>query len=294
MTAPAKDAPGTDLPDTAAAGAGDADVAVALGGQAAAAEAPAGKPTGFGDLFGSALVGEPPVGDGVDDVYRRADLVRRRRLRRVVAGGAVTALLVAAVGYALTAAVIPATPHPGSVAPMAGPTPVVDPLLGAIASVTGPRGLRALPRQPASGEGWRQYSVVDQNSGRPRGLIEVSVYAAPGGLCFPVRSDPEACARPMRPGDDVEYARYTDDRDPDWQMHEAIARRLSDGRVVVVMATGERGTGNVDAGRPPLTAAETAGLAVDVRVSSAFDSSERCNGPDPACPVLKVPVPVVR
>jgi hypothetical protein len=273
VTAPAKDAR-----------------AAVLGDRAAAAEAPAT----FADLLGSALVGEPPVGDGVDDVYRRADLLRRRRLRRVVAGGAVTALLVATVGYALTVAVIPVTAHPRGAAPVAGPAPVVDPLLGAIVTVAGPRGLRALPRQPARGEGWRQYSVAAEKSGRPRGLIEVSAYAAPAGLCFPVRADPQACARPMRAGDDLEYARYTDDRDPDWQVHETIARRLSDGRVIVVMATGERGTGNAAAGRPPLTAAETARLAVDVRVSSAFDPSERCNGPDPACPVLKVPVPVAR
>jgi hypothetical protein len=253
--------------------------------------APDPDPDSLGDLLAGVLVGEPPIGDGVQDVYRRADVVRRRRLRRVVAGGAAAAMVVAAVGYALTAAVIPATQRP-STAPAAGPTPVVDPLLGAIVSDVGPRGLRALPREPARGEGWRQYAVVDQKSGRPRGLIEVSVYAAPDGLCFPVRADPDACARPLRAGGDLEYARYSDDRDPDWQVHQAIARRRSDGRVIAVMATGERGTGDAGAGRPPLTAAQTADLAVDVRVLSAFDPSERCNGPDPACPVLKVPVPV--
>ncbi|MEV6488096.1 hypothetical protein AB0M20_05560 [Actinoplanes sp. NPDC051633] len=279
MTAPAK--------DTGAVSAAEAEPEPSSSSGAAA-------PDRLGALLATVFVGEPPVGDGVDDVYRRADLIRRGRLRRVVAGGAVTALLVAAVGYALTAAVIPGTNHPGVAAPAPGPTPVVDPLLGAVASVIGPRGLRALPREPARGEGWRQYSVVDSRSGRPRGLIEVSAYAAPDGLCFPVRADADACAKPLRGGDDLEYTRYTDDRDADWQVHEAIARRLSDGRVIAVMATGERGTGDAAAGRPPLTAAETAGLAVDVRVSSAFDEGERCNGPDPACPVLKVPVPVGR
>jgi len=66
-------------------------------------------------------------------------------------------------------------------------------------------------------------------------------------------------------------------------LNKALAGQRPGGRVIAVMATGERGTGNTQAGRPPLTAAETAGLAVDVRVMSAFDPSESCNGPDPAC-----------
>ena len=42
--------------------------------------------------------------------------------------------------------------------------------------------------------------------------------------------------------DGIEYARYDDDQDVDWQVHQTIARRISDGRTVAVMATGERGT----------------------------------------------------
>jgi len=118
------------------------------------------------------------------------------------------------------------------------------------------------------------------------------VYAAPDGLCFPVLADPEACARPDRAGDDVEYVRYADDSDVDWQVHEAIARRRSDGRVVAVMATGERGTGDAVAGRPPLSPAQTAALAADPALMAAFHAEESCNGTDPACPVLKVAVTI--
>ena len=57
-------------------------------------------------------------------------------------------------------------------------------------------------------------------------------------------------------------------------------------------ATGARGTATAAAGRPPLTPLQTATLATDTRLMSAFDADEKCNGPDPACPLLKVPVPV--
>ena len=153
---------------------------------------------------------------------------------------------------------------------------------------------RVVPREPSRGEGWRQYTVLGRDSGRPRGLIEVSAYAAADGLCFPVLADPDACARPEHRGDDVEYVRYADDRDVDWQVNQTIARRLSDGRVIAVMATGERGTGDARAGRPPLTGLQTATAAADARLIAAFGADERCNGPDPACPLLNVRVPVDR
>lgn len=245
-----------------------------------------------GGLLAGVLLGEPPVGDGVAAVYRRAAKLRRRRVRRVVAAGLVSAAVVAAFGYALATAVIP-TPQlrKQAATPVAGPAPMVDPLLVALEPVLRDNGLRAVRREPSAGEGWRQYAVADARSGRPRGLIEVAAYLAPDGLCFPVLRDREACARPMGVGA-VEYVRYSEDRDVDWQVQEAIARRLSDGRVVAVMATGERGTGRRADGRPPLTAAQVARVAVDVRVMAAFDPDEQCTGPDAACPVLKVPVPV--
>lgn len=257
-------------------------------------EEPTGKSEAKGGLLAGVLIGEPPVGEGVAAVYRRAEKLRRRRVRRVVAAGLVSAVVVAAFGYALATAVIP-TPYlrmqPAT--PVAGPDPVVDPVLVTLEPVLRDNGLRAVRREPSAGEGWRQYAVADAKSGRPRGLIEVAAYLAPDGLCFPVLREREACARPMG-GGDVEYARYSDDRDVDWQVQEAMARRLSDGRVVAVMATGERGTGRRADGRPPLTAAQVARVAVDVRVMSAFDPDEQCTGPDAACPVLKVPVPTSR
>jgi hypothetical protein len=250
----------------------------------------------LGDLLAQVFDGEPPLGDGVDAVYRRAEVIRRRRLRAVVGAGAAAVVVIAAVGYGLTTAILPASPSrstggAGSSA-AAAPAPA-DPVLGVLRSVAADNNYRVVPREPSRGAGWRRYAVVSRDSGLPRGLIEVSAYAAPDGLCFPVLADAEACARPERRGDDVQYVRYADDRDVDWQVNQAIARRLSDGRVIVVMATGERGTGSAAAGRPPLTGLQTATAAADARLIAGFGADERCNGPDPACPVLKVRVPVI-
>jgi hypothetical protein len=150
-----------------------------------------------------------------------------------------------------------------------------------------------VPREPSHGAGWRQYLVLAP-SGHSHGLIEISVYAAPGRLCFPVLADRSACARPERTAAGVEYARYAFDRDIDWQVNEAIARRGPDGRVVVVQATGERGTGSAQAGRPSLTGQLAANVAADPRMAAAFGVREVCTGPAPACPVLKVAVPIAK
>ena len=40
----------------------------------------------------------------------------------------------------------------------------------------------------------------------------------------------------------------------------------------------------------PLAGRQTAMLATDARLMAAFGVDESCNGPDPACPLLKVPV----
>ena len=287
----------TSAAPTPVASAGSASGAGAVegAGRAEAGDAGGEVDAGRGGLLAGVLVGEPPVGDGVAAVYRRAEKMRRRRVRKIVAAGMVSAAVVAGFGYALATAAIP-TPYQmrRQATPVVGPAPVVDPLLVALQPVLRDNGLKAVPREPGAGPGWRQYAVAHATTGRPRGLVEVAVYAAPDGLCFPLRNDREACARPMGDGGDMEYARYSDDGDVDWQVHEAIARRLSDGRVIAVMATGERGTGKRADGRPPLSAAQVAGVAVDVRVMSAFDPDEDCTGPDAACPVLKVPVPKAR
>jgi hypothetical protein len=163
--------------------------------------------------------------------------------------------------------------------------------MAVFAPVLGLSHLRMVPREPGRGDGWRQYLVLTA-SGRPHGVIEVSAYAAPGGLCFPVLADKSVCARPERASNTIEYVRYTFDRDVDWQVNEVIARRLPDGRTIVVQATGERATGTAAGGRPPLSALLTAKTATDPRLGWAFGSGESCNGPDADCPALKVPVPV--
>jgi hypothetical protein len=241
-------------------------------------------------LLGQVLADEPPIGPGVAAVYRQADRRRRGRLQMVLAIGAVAALLIAALGYALTTALVPDSTHRNAVAGHPAPAPGVDPVLMILRTAAG-RDLRVLPREPSRGAGWRQYTVLSRATGQARGLIEVSVYTAPDGLCFPVPADRTACARPERAGDNIEYARYGTARDVDWQVYQAMARRLSDGRVLAVMATGERGTGDADAGRPPLTPLQTVTLATDAGLISAFGPGESCDGPDPACPLLIVGVP---
>lgn len=248
-------------------------------------------PVDFGVRPGQVFDGEPPIGPGVTAVYQRADRMSRRRLQIVLATGAMAAVLVAGLGYVLTAAVVPDSVRRGAQAGAPAPEADVDPVLMLLRTVAGPD-LRVVPREPSRGVGWRQYTVLNRAGGQPRGLIEVSVYTAPDGICFPVLTDRTACARPARVGENVEYARYGDTRDVDWQAYQTMARRLSDGRVLTVMTTGERGTGDTDAGRPPLTALRTATLATDTGLISAFGPGESCDGPDPACPLLIVPVPV--
>lgn len=242
------------------------------------------------DLLERVFAAEPPPGDAVDAVFRHAEALRRRRLRGLIAAGVVAVLLVAGLGYGLTTVLLPGTVR-RAVTPTVTPvgTPVDPALLAVRAAVD--RNLRVVPREPARGPGWRRFTVLSRDSGRPRGIVEVSVYSAPAGLCFPVLSDRAACARPDRLGADVEYVRYTADRDPNWQVNQAITRRLTNGRVITVLATGERGTGDAEAGRPPLSAVQTVTLAADGRLIGAFGADETCNGRDSTCPLLTVPVP---
>ena len=75
-------------------------------------------------------------------------------------------------------------------------------------------------------------------------------------------------------------------------MHQTIARRLSDGRTVAVMATGERGTDDATRGKPPLTGAQVQRIATDPDLLPAFTPAESCTPPtDTACPVFRVPLP---
>jgi hypothetical protein len=235
---------------------------------------------------------EPPVGDAIEDVFRRAEAVRRRRARTVVAAGSITVVLVAILGYAAATVLLPATPTQSPAAETVERATPPDPVLAVLAPMLAPSRLTAAPREPSRGDGWRQYQVFNA-SGHTHGLVEVSAYAAPGSLCFPLLADKTACARPDRSGT-VEYARYAFDKDVNWQVNEAIARRLPDGRVIVVQASGERGTGSAQGGRPPLSGLLVARLAADPRMAAAFAAGEACNGPDPACPILKVPVPPAR
>ena len=248
--------------------------------------------TPLGDLLARVFDREPPLGDGVEAVYHRAERIRERRVRAVIGAGAGAVVMIAAVGYGLTTAAIPGarTRQIGTSAETAPAGRSADPVLDVLRRA-GAAEYRVVPREPSHGPGWRQYTVVSRDGGRPRGIIDISTYVAKGGLCFPVLARKDVCARAER-RDDLEYVRYADDRDVDWQVNQTIARRLSDGRVVVVMATGERGTGSAATGEPPLTGMQTATVAADSRVMTAFGPDERCNGPDAACPVLNVPVPI--
>ena len=264
------------------------EIGTDAGGVEVAGPQPAG-PVDFGVLPGQVFAGEPSIGHGVALVYRRADRRHRRRLQVVLAIGAVAAALVAALGLALATAVVPDSARRVT-AGLPVPAPGVDPALTILRTAAG-QDLRVQPREPSRGEGWRQYAVLTRATGKSRGLIEVSVYTAPDGICFPVLADPKACARPARAGADVEYVRYGSARDVDWQVYQAMARRLSDGRVLTVLATGERGTGDAVAGRPPLTPLQTVTLASNPALFSAFGPGETCDGPEPACPLLIAPVP---
>ncbi|AGZ40034.1 hypothetical protein AFR_08725 [Actinoplanes friuliensis DSM 7358] len=244
------------------------------------------------EVLQRACEGEPPAGDAVADIAVRAERLRRRRARNVVLAGLAAVVIVILLGYALTTVLLPGPKaRSTAAAAVAQPRPsnVLDPVLAVLAPQVDAKGYRIVPREPFSGAGWRQYAVLNE-AGEPRGLVEVAVYDAQSGLCLPVLADPAACALPDRTDTGVEYARYADTDDVDWQVNEVIARRVVDGRTVAVMATGERGTGDAEAGEPPLSTAEAADAATDRRLPDAFGVGERCNTPAPACPIFKIPV----
>jgi len=230
---------------------------------------------------------EPATGDAVDAVFRRVERTRRRRIRRVLLGALAAVVLVAAAGYGLTTALIPATA--GSASPV--PAPVAgDQVLAALERAGGGR---VLPRSPARGPGWRRYTALDER-GLAHGMIVVVVYTVPGALCLPVLADEGACALLESAAGDRQYARYSWDANIDWQVTEAIARRLPDGRTVAVLATGQRGTEDAVSGRPPLTARQAVAAAIDPALMDDFAATERCDDVTPGCPRLRVAVPAPR
>jgi hypothetical protein len=253
----------------------------------------------LGDLLQHVVDGEPALGDEVDDVFRRAGRLRRRRTRSLVAGAVAAVVGVAAAGYLLTTTLLPdppaaAPPVARSAAPAVWvpPSAMADRVLSVLAPMIDKKRMHIFPRPPERGEGWRQYSVLDSD-GRPHGTVEVAVYDVPAKLCFPVLADPGSCARAEKADGGVEFRRYDDEEDLDWQVHQTIARRVADGRTVVVMVTGERGTDDAARGRPALTGAQVERAATDERMFAAFDADEACGGSGSGdCPVFRVPVPV--
>lgn len=241
-------------------------------------------------LLEHALAGEPALADEVDAVFRRADRLRHRRARAILAAGVTTvAAVVAAGALAVTAALRP-DPSPPPPVRAAAPTPPVpssppDPVLAVIAPVIAAKKLKIHPRPPERGNGWRQYAVTTAG-GEARGTVQVAVYESPRKLCFPVLAAPGECARPEKTGDGLEYLRYDDVQATSWLTRQTIAHRPADGRTLVLMAVGER------AGRPPLSGTQVQKLATDLRLLGAFGDAESCSGSSAsACPVFPVPVP---
>ncbi|WP_433302245.1 hypothetical protein ACQP2F_08495 [Actinoplanes sp. CA-030573] len=247
-------------------------------------------------LLEHVLDGEPEAGDAVDEIFRRADRLRRRRTRALLAAGLAAVVVIVVAGWLLTTTLMPAAgpdvkTTPATAGAVTAPPAVADRVLALLAPVAAEKKMDLAPRPPERGDGWRQYSVTDRD-GKPRGTLEVAVYAVRDDLCFPVTAAPGSCAKTEWAPAGIEYVRYDDDQDPGWQVHETIARRISDGRTVVVMATGERDAGRPSDGKPGLTGAQVEKVATDKRLFDAFGPDEKCPGPAAdACPVFKVPVP---
>src|SRR5438046_2500180 len=112
----------------------------------------------LGALLASVSEHEPPIGDAVEDIFRRAETVRRRRIRALLAMATGAAAGLVAVGYAATTLLLPATSRP-TAAPGGG-TPAVDPVLAVLRPALRASGLRVEAREPARGGGWRRYLVL--------------------------------------------------------------------------------------------------------------------------------------
>jgi hypothetical protein len=249
------------------------------------------------EMLERVLDGEPQPADEVDAVFRRADELRRRRTRLLLAAGALIVGTIVLAGYLLTTTLLPARGaprvRPTVTRPSAVPVPstISDPVLAVFAPVVDAGHLRIVPRPPQRGYGWRVYSVLTAD-GQARGTIEVAIYGRPHGLCFPRRNGQAGCAQAEHTAGGLDYVRYNDGADPDWQVNETIVRRRADGRTVALMASGERDAADPAGGRPALSGSQIEQLATGSGLFAAFGGRERCDGPPAdACPVFQVPVP---
>jgi hypothetical protein len=249
------------------------------------------------DLLQQVLQGEPELGDEVDAVFRRADRLRRLRTRALLGAGAAAVAVIAAAGYLLAVTLLPGiTPIVAASAPPAAapsavpPSSTADPVRSVLLPPIDGKDLTIADGAEERGGGWRSYPVRDSD-GRSRGTVAVAVYHVAADLCFPVRDAPDDCAHTEWAPRGIEFVRYDDEKDADRQVHETIARRISDGRTLAVMATGERGAGG-SRGKPALSGKQIEKVATDPRLFDAFDATEHCPVPSgAACPVFRVPVP---
>jgi hypothetical protein len=113
-------------------------------------------------LAGAVPEHEPPVGDAVQDIFRHAEAVRRRRVRALLAAAALAVAGVIAAGYALTGVLLPAAPRHSPAEAFAPGDPVLD----VVRPVLRAAGLRVAAREPARGNGWRRYRVLAPNGRR--------------------------------------------------------------------------------------------------------------------------------
>jgi hypothetical protein len=188
-----------------------------------------------------------------------------------------------------------------------------DPVLMVASSAAGTQDRRVVPAGSWRGVGWRRFAVRDRK-GTARGTVEVTVYTAPGGLCFPpAEPQRQSCAEATTAAG-IHYVSYTDvettaepdadtggaggdagdpgrwgtgsDGDGRGRANQVIARRPSDGWSVAVVAAGRPRDGGA-----PLSIDEVVRMATDPRLPDAFGPDEWCGRPDPKCPTPPVPLP---
>jgi hypothetical protein len=249
------------------------------------------------ELLEPVLRGEPPLGDEVDAVFRRADRLRTLRTRLLLASGGAAVAVIVVAGYVLTTTLMPRrdpvvkslpapvaspAPPPSPVTPSPSPRPAGDAVRRVITPGIDAKGLHLLAG--SRGQGWREYPVRDAEGIR-RGTVLVAVYRAAGDLCFPVLAAPGRCARAEKASEAIQFVRYDDESDPDRQVHQTIAH--GNGRVLAVLAAGERDT-SAKRGKPALSGKQVETVATDERLFEAFGADERC---DDACPAFPVSVP---
>jgi hypothetical protein len=232
-------------------------------------------------MLEQACANEPPVGNAVNDIFRRAEHLHRKRVTTVLVAALCAVAVLILLGYALTTYLLPTTakPHPPTAAIAAvtqpRPTADLDPALSLLSRPIDAKNLSITPE--AAGPGWRAYAV----KGPQNNHIRLAIYNAPTAVCLPVKADPLACATPDTTPTGMQYARYATEHS-----HEVIARRVVDGRTLALQVTSLTGT-------PLLTLRELATLATNPRLLDAFGLGESCNPPTPPptpCPTFPAPV----